>query len=68
MIIIRGAIMTKMLSTKEVAEKLGMGINKTREIINRKDFPKIIVGPRKWLIPEDSLDEWIHNNLTRKIM
>lgn len=60
--------MTKMLSTKEVAEKLGMGINKTRDIINRKDFPKVIVGPRKWLIPEDSLDKWIHDNLGKTII
>lgn len=51
-----------MLTTKEVAEKLGMGINKTREIINRVDFPKIIVGPRKRLIPEDALDEWFFHN------
>lgn len=56
--------MTKMLSTKEVAEKLEVGINRARAIINRVDFPKVIVGPRKNLIPEDSLDEWIFYNNT----
>lgn len=59
--------MTKMLTTKEVAEKLNMGINQTRAMINRKDFPKVIVGPRKWLIPEDTLDEWIHKNLYKDL-
>lgn len=59
--------MTKMLTTQEVAEKLHMGINQTRELINRKDFPKVKISPRKWLIPEDTLDEWIHRNICKDI-
>lgn len=59
--------MTKMLTTQEVADKLNMGINQTRELINRKDFPKVKISTRKWLIPEDSLDEWIHKNLFKDL-
>lgn len=59
--------MTNILTTKEVADKLHMGINQTRELINRKDFPKVKVGQRKWLIPEDALDEWISRNLGRDL-
>jgi excisionase family DNA binding protein len=59
--------MTNMLTTKEVASKLHMGINQTRDLINRKDFPKVKIGQRKWLIPEDTLDEWIHKNLGKDL-
>ena len=59
--------MTAMLTTKDVAQKLHMGINQTRNLINRKDFPKIKVGERKWIIPEDELDKWIHANLYKDL-
>ena len=59
--------MSKMLSTKEVAEKLNMGINQTRQLIKKANFPKIIIGKRKWIIPEDALDEWIKKNLYHNI-
>ena len=59
--------MTRMLTTQEVAQKLNMGINQTRQMINRKDFPKVKISARKWLIPEDTLDEWIHNNLCKDL-
>ena len=59
--------MPRMMTTKEVADALHLGINKTRELINRKDFPKIKVGERKWLIPEDAFEEWLHKNLYRDL-
>lgn len=52
--------MEKTLTTKEVAEILHMGINQTRALINRKDFPKIKVGERKWIIPEEDFEKWMH--------
>ena len=54
--------MNKILSTKDVASILGMGINQTRELIKRKDFPKITIG-KKWLIPEDALNDWINQSV-----
>ena len=57
----------RMMTTKEVAEYLHLGINKTRELINRKDFPKIKVGERKWIIPEDTFEEWVRKNLYRDL-
>lgn len=44
-----------------------MGINQTRNLINRKDFPKIKVGERKWIIPEDEFDKWMHSNLYKDL-
>ena len=55
-----------MLTTKQVAQKLGMGINQTRKLIQRDDFPKITVGTRKWLIPDETLDEWLKKSIYKK--
>lgn len=57
--------MTNILTTKQVAERLHMGINQTRDLIRRDDFPKITVG-KKWLIPEDALEEWIKRSIYKK--
>lgn len=57
--------MTNILTTKDVAERLHMGINQTRDLIRRDDFPKITVG-KKWLIPEDALEDWIKRSLYKK--
>ena len=57
--------MTNILTTKDVAERLHMGINQTRDLIRRDDFPKITVG-KKWLIPEDALEEWIKRSVYKK--
>lgn len=58
--------MQNILTTKEVSEKLHMGINQTRNLIRRKDFPKITYG-RKWIIPEEELEKWIIKNMGKKI-
>lgn len=58
--------MQNILTTKEVSQKLHMGINQTRNLIKRKDFPKITYG-RKWIIPEEELDKWITKNLGKTI-
>ena len=55
----------KILTIKDVSKRLGLGINQTRALIRRKDFPKIMVG-KKALIPADALEEWIHDSLYRK--
>ena len=59
--------MISMLSTLEVSKKLHMGINQTRQLIRRKDFPKIIIGKRKYLIPENELENWISRNLYKDL-
>ncbi|MCR4762517.1 MAG: helix-turn-helix domain-containing protein [Lachnospiraceae bacterium] len=55
----------RILTSKDVSKRLGMGINQTRALIRRKDFPKIMVG-KKALIPEDALEEWIHSSIYKK--
>ena len=41
---------TKFLTVQDVKDRLGIGINQTRQLVTRKDFPKIKIG-RKNLIP-----------------
>lgn len=59
-------MMQNVLTTKEVSKKLHMGINQTRELIKRDDFPKITIG-KKWLIPENELDKWLSQNIGKKL-
>lgn len=54
------------ITTKDVKERLGIGINQTRALIKRKDFPKIMIG-RKILIPEEEFEMWLRRNLYKKI-
>ncbi len=53
-------------TTKEVSQILGIGINKTRKLINRKDFPKITYG-RNWIIPKKEFEEWLSRNIGKDL-
>lgn len=55
-------------STEDVSKIMGLGINKTREIIRRPDFPKVMIGKNRWIILREPFDEWLrklpYKNLT----
>lgn len=55
-------ISRKTSTVKELQETLGLGYQKTMELIHRDDFPKIIVGKRI-LIVNSKLDLWLENNI-----
>lgn len=55
-------ISRKTSTVKELQETLGLGYQKTMELVHRDDFPKIIVGKRI-LIVNSKLDQWIENNI-----
>ena len=48
----------KMLKAIDVAEILGCGINRARDIINKPEFPKIIIGNRIYVNPKE-FEKWI---------
>ena len=52
---------TTLLTTEEVAEVLHCSRRYVYQLIGTKDFPKLKVG-RKYLIPADDLDKWVHAN------
>ena len=50
--------MEKLLTVKDIQEKLHMGRNNTYKLINQKGFPKIVIG-KKILIPEEEFEKYI---------
>jgi excisionase family DNA binding protein len=50
------------MSIKEVAESLGIGMNKAYELVNKEDFPKVRIGNR-YIILRNKLEEWLDNNI-----
>lgn len=58
--------MEKLLTVKDIQEKLHMGRNNTYKLINQKGFPKIAIG-KKILIPEEEFEKYIMNHIRTKI-
>ena len=55
---IRRQNMKKILKVKDVKEILGCGINRAYDIVNQKDFPKVKIGKRVYIL-EDEFEEWL---------
>ncbi|MFR4002551.1 MAG: helix-turn-helix domain-containing protein [Romboutsia timonensis] len=53
---------TKLITVQDFASRYGIGINKSYQIVHKKDFPKIKVG-RKILIIEDKVDKFFTENI-----
>ena len=58
--------MENLLTVKEVQDKLKLGKNNTYKLINKKGFPKIIIG-KKILVPEEQFEKYIMNHVRSKI-
>lgn len=52
---------TRLLTTEEVAVILHCSRRYVYQLIGTGDFPKMKVG-KKYLIPADELDRWVHNS------
>lgn len=50
------------MSVKELAEVLGVGMNKAYDLVKREDFPKVNLG-NKHVILRNRLEEWLENNI-----
>ena len=46
------------MNVREMAQMLGIGINKAYELANRRDFPSIHVGT-KIIVPIEALKRWV---------
>lgn len=49
------------LSVKQAAQYLGIGLNSAYRLVHRKDFPSVKIGKRI-IIPKVHLDRWIEFN------
>lgn len=52
-------------NTKETAKYTGLGITKTQEYIRAGIIPSIKLG-RRYLVPIDTLDQWLHNQALKR--
>jgi len=50
------------LTTKEVSKLLGIGMNKTSELIHSKDYPYIKAGGKNLTI-KAMIPDWLENNI-----
>jgi excisionase family DNA binding protein len=46
------------LTVAETAQYIGLGLNKTYQLVNEKVIPSIKLG-RQYKIPKVALDEWL---------
>lgn len=56
----------RMLTVKEVQDRLKLGKNNTYKLVNKKGFPKIIIG-KKILVPETEFNQYIKTYLRKTI-
>ena len=52
--------MIRTLTVSEVAERLGLSLSETKKVVNQFNFPKIKVGPRTIIIPEETFERWLY--------
>jgi len=62
-----GNSLPKMLTVKDIAEHLHIGINKAYAMVRLKGFPKIQIG-NKFFIPEDKYLEWLNCHIRNQII
>lgn len=49
----------QILTIRDVSQILHIGINQARSLVHRKDFPKIVIGKKKCIIPQAAFNEWL---------
>ena len=54
-----------MLSVKDVAKYLHIGINQAYELVKSKNFPSFKIG-QKYFIPEDAFQQWIQTQIDNR--
>lgn len=55
-----------LLTPEETSEKLGLGITKTRELMQKDSFPKVYNGTRAMAIASE-LDKWVKAHMGGQI-
>ena len=53
-----------MISMSQVAKVLGISLTRSYELVNKKGFPKIIIGTRI-VVPKDEFMLWIQKEIKK---
>lgn len=59
--------MEKLLTIKDLTERLPISKNNAYELMRRNDFPSIRLG-RKYIVLEDELEKYLKSNIGNKIV
>jgi excisionase family DNA binding protein len=49
-------------TVKQLAQIMNIGVTSAYNLVNTKNFPKLVVG-NKILVPKKSLEKWIDENV-----
>jgi excisionase family DNA binding protein len=52
------------LKPQEAAKLMRIGRNRIYEYAAMRDFPKLFIGERNFVIPKESLRQWIDNRIS----
>ena len=55
----------QVLTVKDVAQQLGIGINQAYSACERGQIPTVRFG-RRWLIPKTAFQQWLHASGTEQ--
>ena len=55
----------QVLTVKDVAQQLGIGINQAYSACERGQIPTVRFG-RRWLIPKTAFHQWLHASWTEQ--
>ncbi len=61
-------ITSTILSVKELAEYLGVGMNTAYTLVHQPDFPALKIGEKRIVIPVESLNDWLSVNSKKSIL
>ena len=56
----------KTLNACELAQYLGIGRNRAYDLVHTEGFPAIKIGPRRIVIPIDSLERWLERQAEKQ--
>lgn len=54
----------ELLTVEEVAQELRLSESSVRRLLKSKQLPRVNVGPRRYLVSREQLDEFVRSNYT----
>ena len=56
-----------LMTPKEMANYMGLGVSSSYELVKEPDFPKIKIG-KKYFIMTEKLDEWLEAKIGQELL
>lgn len=59
--------MNRLLTVKDIQNRIGCGRSKVYEVVNSNGFPKIKIG-KQFYVPEDEFNKWVSRHIGKEIL